>query len=115
MGNRSVGQRGEDRAVEFLVGRGFQIAERNWRCRWGEVDIVVWDGQTVYLVEVKARTSGIYGMPAEAVGQKKLARMKRVAQEYAKVRQVVKPIGLGVVTILGEEPPEWITEIEVVD
>ena len=101
--------------MEFLEGRGFRMVERNWRCRWGEVDIVAWDGQTVYLVEVKARNSTIYGTPAEAIGRQKLMRMKRVAQEYVKTHQVVAPIGLAVVTILGEDTPELIAEIEVVD
>lgn len=76
---------------------------------------MVWNGKEVYLVEVKARTGSGFGTPAEAIGQKKLQRMKRVAEHYGIEREVVVPIQLGVVTILGKNTPELITEIEAVD
>lgn len=115
MANRTIGQSGEDRAAEYLIGLGFKLLERNFRCRWGEADLVVWDGQEVYLVEVKARTGTGFGLPAEAIGHKKLQRMQRVAQEYEAVRQTRLPVRLGLVTILGDSLPELIVDLPTVD
>jgi putative endonuclease len=51
----TVGRRGEQLAAEHLVRRGFEIVERNYRTRWGELDIVAFDGRTIAFCEVKAR------------------------------------------------------------
>ncbi|MFA5010094.1 MAG: YraN family protein [Patescibacteria group bacterium] len=115
MKNQTTGQRGEDRAGEFLEKRGWKIVERNYRCRWGEVDLVAFNGKQVMMVEVKARSSQRFGLPAEAIGRMKLKRMERVALTWIKEREVSWPVGLGVVTILGEGEPELISEIETVD
>ena len=113
--NQVSGHVGELRAANFLVERGFAIIERNYRCRWGEADIVVWDGARVGFVEVKARSNTSFGSPAEAIGRDKLRRMQRVAEAWSRERKQVMPIWLGVVTILGESAPELITEIEAID
>jgi putative endonuclease len=65
------------------------VLARNWRCRAGELDLVVCRGQTVVFCEVKARTSDAFGLPAEAVTRAKQARIRRLAGrwlEEAKVR-----------------------------
>ena len=50
-----LGRRGEQAAVEHLLRRGFDIVERNYRTRWGELDIVAYDGSSLIFCEVKAR------------------------------------------------------------
>lgn len=115
MQNKTTGQRGEDRAARWLEASGFKIVERNYRCRAGEADIVGWDGRVIYLIEVKARGSRKFGLPAEAIGRDKLRRMERVAQSWTRERAVTVPVRLAVITILGEGEPELITEIEAVD
>ena len=50
-----LGQLGEQLATEHLVRRGFQILERNYRTRWGELDIIAYDGETLAFCEVKTR------------------------------------------------------------
>src|SRR5947209_15299859 len=52
---RRLGQLGEQLAAEHLVRRGFRIMERNYRTRWGELDIVAFDGHTLAFCEVKTR------------------------------------------------------------
>lgn len=54
-GRQRLGRAGEAVAAEHLVRRGFSILERNYRTRWGELDIVAFDGQTMVFCEVKAR------------------------------------------------------------
>lgn len=110
-----IGQLGEDKATELLQAQGLKLVERNYRCRAGEADIIVSDGKTLMFVEVKARSSDAFGMPAEAIGRKKLRRMQRVAESFLIEREIAAPIRFGVVVILGENPPELITEIEAID
>jgi len=75
----AVGRFGEDVAVEFLRRAGVVVLERNWRCPEGEIDIVGHDGAELVIVEVKTRSSGSYGSPAEAVDHAKAARLRRLA------------------------------------
>lgn len=113
--NRTVGQLGEDKAADWLGRNGWQLLERNYRCRFGEADIIAWDGKTILMVEVKARGSSRFGLPAEAVNRKKLKRMQLVAENFRKERGPWAPVRLGVVTILGQGEPSLITEIETID
>jgi putative endonuclease len=75
----AVGRYGEDVAEAHVLGRGWQVIERNWRCRDGELDLVALDGDELVVVEVKTRRSTAYGHPAEAVTTAKLARVRRLA------------------------------------
>ena len=75
----AVGRYGEDVAEAHVRGRGWQVLERNWRCRDGELDLVGLDGDELVVVEVKTRRSAAYGHPAEAVTSIKLARVRRLA------------------------------------
>jgi putative endonuclease len=76
---REVGQLGEDAAVEFLTGLGWVVVERNWRCRYGELDVIAVDGDALVVVEVKTRTGVLFGDVAEAVTVAKYQRMRRLA------------------------------------
>ena len=77
--NRDIGARGEDLAAEFLESSGMVVLERNWRSRYGELDIVAQDGAAVVFIEVKTRTGTGYGTPAEAVTPLKAERIRRLA------------------------------------
>jgi putative endonuclease len=81
-----LGKRGEQVAVDHLVGRGYRIIERNWRCTQGEIDIVAadpgGDGDETVFVEVKTRSSVAYGHPFEAITPQKLARLRRLAAAW---------------------------------
>jgi putative endonuclease len=81
-----LGKRGEQVAVDHLVGRGYRIIERNWRCTQGEIDIVAADtgggGDETVFVEVKTRSSVAYGHPFEAITAQKLARLRRLAAAW---------------------------------
>lgn len=81
-GNRSFGQTGEFLAEGYLVGLGFQIVERNFKCQIGEIDIVAKDGNTLVFIEVKTRTSYSFGLPEEAVTTRKIRKIARVGDYY---------------------------------
>jgi putative endonuclease len=78
----SLGKSGEDCACRELERRGYAILARRYRSRFGEIDIVARQGETVVFVEVKARTSGRYGEPAEAVTLHKQVKVTAIAEEY---------------------------------
>ena len=76
---RLLGQRGEAIAARHLTQRGMVLIDRNWRCEFGEIDLVLREGQVLVICEVKTRTSTDYGSPLEAVDQAKADRLKRLA------------------------------------
>jgi putative endonuclease len=75
----AIGQYGEDLAARHLVGAGFTILARNWRCSAGELDIVARDGDVLVIAEVKTRTSTKFGTPAEAVTRRKVDKLRELA------------------------------------
>ena len=79
---RSLGAAGEEMAAAWYLARGYSIVCRNWRCRDGELDLVVRRGQELVFVEVKARRTSRFGLPAEAVTPAKQQRLRRLAVRY---------------------------------
>jgi putative endonuclease len=78
----AVGAYGERVAVRYLVEQGMVLLDRNWRCRSGELDVVLRDGEVVVFVEVKTRRSGRFGTPAEALVPAKVVRLRQAAAQW---------------------------------
>lgn len=74
-----LGALGEQVAVGHLLSLGMSVLQRNWRCRYGELDVVAEDGDAVVFVEVKTRTGDGFGGLPEAVTPAKLRRIRRLA------------------------------------
>ncbi|MEI7545793.1 MAG: YraN family protein [Mycobacteriaceae bacterium] len=75
-----LGALGEQLAVEHLRTLGLRILARNWRCRYGELDVIAADGdRTVVFIEVKTRSGDGFGGIAEAVTRAKVRRIRRLA------------------------------------
>lgn len=77
-----AGQGGEDDALAYLVERGLVLLERNFRCKAGEIDLVMRDGQTLVFVEVRKRTPNAYGDAAASITPAKQRRLIIAAQLY---------------------------------
>ena len=86
---RHMGTKGEDSALRFLKHRGYRIIQRNYRCRFGEVDIIAADGDIIVFIEVKSRTSDAFGRPEEAVVTRKQQRISQTARHYLAVHDLV--------------------------
>ncbi len=81
-GRIRTGKRGEELAVAYLKSKGYSIIERNYKCLFGEIDIVAKEGNTVVFVEVKSRKSEDFGDPQAAVGWEKKRKISRIALKY---------------------------------
>lgn len=104
-----TGASGEDVAADYLRGKGWLIAARNWRCPYGEIDIIAVDEKsTVVFVEVKTRRGRGYGDPLEAITYAKVRKLRQLVsawlQEQPKRVGRVRLDGVGVLLVAGREP-----------
>jgi putative endonuclease len=98
----ALGAHGEDLAASWYEGHGYRVVARNWRCREGELDLVVQRGRELVFVEVKARTSDRFGLPAEAVTVRKQQRLRGLAVRFlAEAGGGASSLRFDVVAILG--------------
>jgi len=97
------GSQAEDRALEFLRGRGLTLLERNWRCKAGELDLVMQDGDTVAVIEVRSRRRDDYGSALESVDARKQLRLVRATRLWLARRPELaeQPLRFDVVTLDG--------------
>ncbi|HEV2766163.1 MAG TPA: YraN family protein [Acidimicrobiales bacterium] len=79
---RALGSAGEDLAAAEYERRGYEVLARNWRCREGELDLVLRSGSTVVFCEVKARSTLAFGSPLEAVTAAKRRRIRLLATRW---------------------------------
>lgn len=85
---KDIGNHGEEFASRILSDMGYEIMERNYWTKIGEIDIIARKDQTLHFIEVKTRTQSSYGYPAEAVTGDKLSKMRRVAEIYMSSRRL---------------------------
>ncbi len=88
MEKKELGKKGEDLAVRFLKKRGYHIIDRNYACKMGEMDIIAREKDVLVFVEVKTRTSAIFGPPQLAVNPKKQSQMSKVALHFQKEKNL---------------------------
>ena len=100
---RELGAWGEDLAARHLQDRGLVLLDRNWRCREGELDLVLTDRARVIFCEVKTRTGTEFGLPSETVTEEKVGRVRRAAQRWLREYRIGWcSVRYDVVTILAE-------------
>ena len=91
--NAALGAEGEAQAAAWYEAEGYEVLERNWRRREGEVDLIVRRGATVVFCEVKTRTSDRFGTGAEAVLPAKQRRIRRLASRW--LAELTPAVGRG--------------------
>ena len=100
----ALGSAGERLAAGWLEARGFRILARNWRCAYGELDIVAEEAGELVFVEVKTRRGVAYGAPEEAITASKRAHLVAAAQRYlAEAQRETEPYRIDVVAVQIEE------------
>ena len=107
--NRSIGNQYEDRVCEYLKSGGVRIMERNFRNRFGEIDIIGYDGEYLVFFEVKYRKDAAAGFAQEAVGQKKMHTICKVSDYYRTIHGIgdFSPIRYDVVAV-NENEISWV-------
>lgn len=106
---RRRGEAAEELAARFLAGRGLAIVARNYRTRFGEIDLVARDGATLVFVEVRARTWSAFGGAAGSVDARKQRRIVAAARHYLSRLRAEPPCRFDVLTIQGPQgEPAWI-------
>jgi len=80
--SRLRGRWGEEQAAGYLRRKGFQVTDVNWKCRFGEIDLIVEDGVYLCFVEVKLRKTAAYGSAAAFVDWRKQQRLRTAAELY---------------------------------
>ena len=98
---KNVGDCGEEFAAQLLKNAGYEIIERNYRTKAGEIDIIAIRDGVLHFVEVKTRNGDQYGYPSEAVDETKCSRIKKAASLYLQSRRMSwKNISLDVYEIM---------------
>lgn len=98
------GKKAEKAAADFLKGKGYRIRKRNYRTKFGEIDIIAQDKDVICFVEVKARHSLDLGAPEEAVFARKQRQISKTAVHYLKSNKLLeKPARFDVVTLLYQD------------
>lgn len=87
-----LGRRGEDLALQYLEARGLRLLERNYRCKGGEIDLVMLDGTTLALIEVRSRSSSDFGGAAASVGTRKQRRFIVAARHLMLTRPQMRKL-----------------------
>lgn len=86
---KKIGDSAEEIAAKYLKENGLKIKERNFRTRFGEVDIIATEKDTIVFVEVKAKTAQGFGDPGEMITPKKIEKIKRTANSYLYENQLL--------------------------
>lgn len=112
---RAIGDRFEDRAVEFLRERGYRILERNRVYPWGEIDIIAEEEfespfrghvRQLVFVEVRGSVDGSWVTPAESILPKKAARLRRAIETYLLFyKGGADDVRVDLITVEGDEEP----------
>ncbi|MBA3775931.1 MAG: YraN family protein, partial [Betaproteobacteria bacterium] len=107
-----AGTRAEALAAEFLTARGVTIVERNFRTRFGEIDLIGRDGDTLVFVEVRLRRRNDYGGAAGSVTYAKRARLKAAARGYLSRLRRDPPCRFDALLLDALDPPriEWVRD-----
>ena len=102
-----AGADAEQIAADFLAAKGMHIVARNFRTRFGEIDLVARDGESLVFVEVRLRTNDYFGGAADSVDVPKRSRVVAAARSYLAQMHPEPPCRFDVVTLDGDSP-RWI-------
>jgi putative endonuclease len=108
MSKTSIGQSAEAVAQSYLQGQGLRPVARNWRCRFGEIDLIMQDGETLVFVEVRLRNRSDFGGALASVTPAKQHRLLAAARLYLGQMTTLPPCRFDVVAIDARQQPVWL-------
>ena len=115
LGTTNIGRLGEERACKYLEKKGLILTHKNYRCKFGEVDLIMNDGDVRVFVEVRLRAPTLYGSGHETVSYQKQQKIIKTARFYQQKEDYWGDVRFDVVSIeknqdTGEEKIEHITD-----
>ena len=108
----NFGAIGEDLAISFLENKGYVILEKNWRINHKEIDVIARDCNTIVIVEVKSRSTLVFGEPEEAVGAKKQKLLIEAAEAYLMQNNIDLEVRFDIISIVKAKNKYEIKHIE---
>jgi len=107
---KASGALAEARAEAHLAAHGLAVVERNWRCRFGEIDLIAKDGETLVFVEVRSRTSTAFGGALASIDAAKQRRLAAAARQYLARSGADVPCRFDAVLIEHDGRIEWLRD-----
>lgn len=80
--NFQKGRSGEEIAASYLIKNGFEIVEKNYHTRFGEIDIIATKNRTIHFVEVKLKVGDRFGSPEEMINKRKIWQVMQTSESY---------------------------------
>lgn len=108
MNSNASGKQAEAFAATFLQQKGLKLLEKNYRCRFGEIDLVLLDGDTLVFAEVRMRRNRDFGGPEASITARKRAKLLRSARHYLGGRRNFAPCRFDAVLLSGANEVLWI-------
>lgn len=105
------GENAEEQAHQFLIEKGLKPICRNYRCKLGELDIIMSDQQSLVIIEVKYRKTDQFGSALENITRTKQSRIIAATQMYLSTQKVDCPIRFDVIAISGNGKIEWVQNV----
>jgi len=103
------GEVAERLAATFLQDQGLKVMLRNYRCRFGEIDLIARDGKTLVFVEVRSRTTERFGGAGASITRAKRDKLLRSAKQYLAQSHSAQPCRFDAILVRGDPPVvEWI-------
>ena len=100
--SRAEGMQGEALVARYLRERGYQLAAHGYRSRYGEIDLIAWDGDVLCFVEVKTRTNLDMALPREYVTPQKQNKLRKTARMYLAEKRLDWPARFEVAEVYAE-------------
>lgn len=110
--HNQLGKKGEQLAIDFLLEKGYDIVERNYRFDKAEVDIIAKNNNTLAIIEVKTRSSSDFGDPQDFLKPKQIKRIVKAVDEYVLVNKMDLEIRFDIIAIVKENKGYLIEHLE---
>jgi len=110
--HNQLGKKGEQLAIDFLLDKGYDIVERNYRFDKAEVDIIAKKNQTLAIIEVKTRSTSDFGDPQDFLKPKQIKRIVKAVDEYVLVNKMNFEIRFDIIAIVKENQGYSIEHLE---
>lgn len=100
----------EQLAAQYLQQQGLKLLQTNYSCRFGEIDLILQDGETIIFTEVRLRSSQVFGGAAASIDARKQAKLVRTAQHYLSQLKRIPPCRFDAILMqsTNSENIEWV-------